>query len=81
MPHTLGVAAAGQAAVPILLAVVSLLAALTVGTRRVAQAAEAAVPIACLHQELPVEDTLPGHPVAVTSWRKEKNSVRIGLEG
>lgn len=71
----LGVAAAGQAAVPILLAVVSLLAALTVGTRRVAQAAKAAVPIACLHQELPVEDALPGHPVAVTSWRKEKCSV------
>lgn len=81
MPHTVGVAVAGQAAVPIPLAVVSILAALTVDTRCIAHAAEAAVPIARLHQQLPVKDTLPGHPIAVTSWRKEKNSVQRGLEG
>lgn len=64
----LGVAAAGQAAVPVVLAEVSLLAALTVGALGVAQAAEAAVPVPRLHQQVPVKDALPGHPIAVAGF-------------
>lgn len=63
---------AGQAAVPIVLAEVSLLAALTVGALGVAQAAEAAVPVPRLHQQVPVKDALPGHPIAVAGWAEEK---------
>lgn len=70
--HTLGVAVAGQAAVLLPLAEEAFLAALAVGTLRVAQAAEAAVPIPRLPQEVPVEDALPGHPIAVTDWGEKR---------
>lgn len=66
-------AAAGQAAVLFPLAEETLLAALAVGAFRVAQAAEAAVPVPRLPQEVPVEDALPGHPVAVADWGEERD--------
>lgn len=66
-------AAAGQAAVLLPLAEEALLAALAVDTLRVAQAAEAAVPVPRLPQEVPVEDALPGHPIAVADWGEERD--------
>lgn len=72
-PRTLGVAEAGQAAVPVPPAEEAVLAALTAGTLRVALAAEAAVPVPRLLQEVPVKDALPGHPVAVTHWGEERH--------
>lgn len=68
------VAVTGQAAVLLPLAEEALLAALTAGTLCVAQAAKAAVPIACLPQEVPVEDALPGHPITVTHWGEERDT-------
>lgn len=80
--HTLGVAVAGQAAALIPLAEEALLAALAVGSLRVAQAAKAAVAVPCLPQEVPVEDTLPGHPIAVTHWGEERDFKRCSrVEG
>jgi len=70
---TPGVAAAGQAAALVPLSEEALLAVLAAGALRVAQAAEAAVPVPCLPQEVPVEDALPGHPVAVTDWGEERD--------
>lgn len=69
--RTPGVAEAGQAALLPPPSEEAVLAALTVGALRVAQAAKAAVPVSRLPQELPVKDTLPGHPVAVTHWGEE----------
>lgn len=64
---------AGQAAVVLPLSEEALLAALAVGALRVAQAAKAAVAVPCLPQEVPVEDALPGHPIAVTDWGEERD--------
>lgn len=69
--RTPGVAEAGQAALLPPPSEEALLAALAAGPLRVAQAAKAAVPVPRLPQELPVEDALPGHPVAVTDWGEE----------
>lgn len=64
-------AEAGQAAPLPLPSEEAVLAALAARSLRVALAAQAAVPVPRLPQELPVKDALPGHPIAVTAWGEE----------